>query len=111
MDRISKEIEMRRSIRIFAVNDYEWWAGESETAVIAEMCKQLDCADKSELLREEYIFDDGIVGLSEGRIQQLIYHDDDDVNGEVVKRTFREQLDRMILAGQAFPCLFATTED
>jgi hypothetical protein len=108
MDKTDREIEMRRTIRIFAVNDCEWWAGESEAAVIAEVCKQLDCADEAELLKEEYIFDGGIVGLSEGRIQQLIYHDDE--RGEVVKRTFREQLDRMILAGQTFPCLFATTE-
>lgn len=108
MDRIAREIEMRRTVRIFAVNDCEWWAGESEDDVIAELCKQFKCEDKAELLAENYIYDDGIVGLSEGRIEQLIYCDDE--HGEVVKRSFREQLDLMISTGQKFPCLFATTE-
>jgi|GEM_PF-1320270 len=99
--------ERRKTIQVFPMNDCEWWAGETLDAVIAGMCEELSCEDKEELTAEGHI-DEFITALTDDDLECLTYHDDE--NGEVVVRSFRAQLDKMVAEGKSFPCLFATTE-
>ena len=90
-------------MRVFEVNDIEWWIGESAEAVLAEYMKETGCS------REESLGDDDPEALpqevSEEGLDKLTFHDDD---GQV--RTFRKQLARDIADGVDKPRAFASTE-
>lgn len=86
----------KKNIKVFQLNDYEWWAGESLELIV--MCyRENVCSD-------EHSIEDGSE-VSEDEMNQLIFNDEDGI-----KRTFREELDKMITEGQEFPCIFACTE-
>lgn len=88
-------------IKIFRLNEMEWWAGESlESCVAAAM--EVSGLSKEELLDD---FDLGEVG-AEG-MEKLVFLEDDDAKTE---KTFKQKLDEMIAAGEKFPCCFAVTE-
>lgn len=88
--------------RVFKLNDYEWWAGyDLESIRIAYQ-------------KETGVDPDGPEGfdnpheLGAGALLKLMYHYDEyDLSK---KRSFREELDRLIASGRAFPCFFAGTE-
>ena len=92
------------SIRVFRLNDEEWWAGRSLAEVVA-------CASKvSGLPAEEVACDpaelsDDDMLVHDFHLNQYELEDDED---DVI--TFAEQLDRLKVAGQEFPCPFATTD-
>lgn len=89
---------MPNPIRIFKLDDYDWWAGESLAACIAEARKQCGAGsycDAEEEGRE----------VSAEDMQRLQFGDD----GENL-RSFAEQLEHEIADGTHFPCLFASTE-
>lgn len=87
-------------MRVFQLNDCEWWVGES-----AQAC--LDAA-LQEYGRET--FDEVMEGHNPHEIEipalhKLQFNDDDGS-----KRSFAEQLQREIAEGGKFPRLFASTE-
>lgn len=88
------------TIKVFALDDIEWWAGESLEACIAEGRKQCGAECYWEPA-EQY-------EVSPEAMQKLKFIDDD--GPEPVTRTFAEQLEREVAAGGKFPRLFAATD-
>lgn len=95
-------------IKIFKMNDCDWWAAETLDEA------KLDCVhtfggvwpeDAEEFLDDPY-------EVGDEHLDKLWFVDADemDANGEPVRRTFREELNRMIESGEEFPCPFASTE-
>ncbi len=89
------------TIRVYRMDDIEWWAGESLAACVAEGRRQ--CGDECypDNPSEQYELDD----LD---MQQLMFIDDE--ADPPVRRTFAEELARRIAAGEAFPQPFAATD-
>jgi hypothetical protein len=85
------------TIKVFALDDVEWWAGESLEACLAVARAQAG----GECYREE----DEQSEVGPEAMQRLQFIDEDGT-----KRSFAEQLQREIVAGTAFPCMFAATE-
>ena len=85
------------SIKVFALDDIEWWAGESLEACLAAARDQ--CGD--ECYREAWCQHE----VSEAGMHRLIFLDEDGS-----KRTFAEELQRRVDAGEQFPCLFAAED-
>lgn len=85
------------TIKVFQMDDIEWWAGESLAACIKEGQRQCgaDCYTEES--------DQGEV--SEEAMHRLKYMDEDGTT-----RTFAEELARMVAAGTKFPCMFAATD-
>jgi len=88
-------------MKIFKLNDIEWWAGES-----LEQVKQF-CLDEA-VVDEEEAFDDPRE-LTDEELDRLQYVEDV-YSDEKNTRPFREELARMVAANESFPCLFASTE-
>ena len=94
-------------IRIWQVTEIEWFAAETAEdalkayAEYADMCYGKDSPEAKEQLEE--FGPPGLVG--DEWVDKLRYTDED---GET--RTFREELDRRIAEGDAFPQFFATSE-
>ena len=87
-----------RRIRVYSMDDMEWWAGESLDDCVAEGRRQ--CGD------ECYPDDpDEQRELSDEEMQRLTFMDEDGS-----KRTFAEELVRRVAAGEAFPQQFAAEE-
>lgn len=87
------------AIKIFEMNDCDWWAGETREEVIAAyMADQGITLDEASSAYE----------LSEEALDNLQYYHDGDRHKESM--TFREGLTLRISEGETFPCLFATTE-
>lgn len=84
-------------IKVFQMDDIEWWAGESQEACVAEGKRQCgpDCYDEPDEYRE----------LTEADMQHLQFVDEDGS-----KRSFAEELARMVATGSEFPCPFAATD-
>lgn len=87
-------------VKIFAINDCEWWAGQDlesvKSAFIAAGYGDESSFDHS---RE----------VADPEMQRLTFVDDLS-NPDSPKSTFRERLDLMIAQGASFPCFFASTE-
>ena len=84
-------------IKVFQLDDIEWWAGESLEACVAEGRRQ--CGD-------DCYSDEGYQGeVSPEAMQRLKFLDDDGT-----MRTFAEELARRIAAGATFPQPFAASE-
>ena len=91
------------TIRIFKLDDYDWWAGESLQACIDEARRQCGAdtyPDAEQEGRE----------LSDEDMQRLMFVDESDGAQAPVRRTFAEQLARELAEGGPFPRLFASTD-
>lgn len=86
------------TIKIFALDDCDWWAGESLDACLAEARKE--CGEGSYCDAEQ----DGYE-LSAADMQNLNFREEDGT-----RRTFADQLALEIAKGTTFPCFFASTE-
>lgn len=100
-------------IKIFAMNDSDWCAAETLEDALKAMAENLDYETTPEgiddMRREFEVEDPG--EISDESMDSLIFTDDSDLpEGQIIKRTFREQLARMIENETPFPCFFATTE-
>lgn len=93
-------------MKIFEMNDCEWYAGES-----VEDCIEAFVKDNGEELEFwEECRDEGYPKLlSEKEMQDLNFLEDP-YDSECPKRSFKDELNRMIERGDKFPCFFATTE-
>lgn len=85
------------TIKVFALDDIEWWAGESLEACLAAALELAgpECYDDPELHHE----------LSDEAMQRLKFVDEDGS-----ERTFAEELARRVAAGEKFPQPFAATD-
>ncbi|HSC06124.1 MAG TPA: hypothetical protein VLD59_04800 [Steroidobacteraceae bacterium] len=86
------------TIKVFRMDDMEWWAGESLAACVAEGRRQCgdDCYPDDPSEQHE---------LSDEAMQRLKFMDEDGST-----RTFAEELARRIAAGEAFPQQFAAED-
>jgi hypothetical protein len=81
-------------IKVFQLDDIEWWAGESLEACVAEGRRQ--CGD-------DCYPDDGVQGeVSSEAMQRLRFVDEDGTF-----RTFAEELEKRVAADETFPQMFA----
>lgn len=89
------------AIKVYRLDDCEWWAGESLEACIAAARAECgsDCYEDAETQARE---------LTPEQMESCTYYALDEI-GEP-QRTFAEQLAIEIAAGTKFPCLFASTE-
>lgn len=92
---------MSEQIKIFRVNDYEWWAGESLDSIRAAYKERTGVDPDS----DEGFNTPREIG-PEGMSKLVIFEDGPKRTSE----TFREYLDHLIARGQEFPCFFAGTE-
>lgn len=85
-------------IRVFRMDDMEWWAGESLAACVAEGRKQCgqDCYPNDS--GEQY-------ELSDEAMQRTKF-----VGEDGVERTFADELAQRISAGGKFPQQFASED-
>ena len=85
-------------IRIYRMDDLEWWAGESLAACVAEGRRQCgdDCYPDDPSEQHE---------VSDEAMRSLVFIDDDGS-----KRTFAEELTLRIAAGEEFPQPFAAED-
>lgn len=92
------------AIRVYQVNDCDWWVGESAESILEAYMKDTG------LPREEVCDDpDGMPEeISEEGLDKLKFFDEE--SRPPVTRTFREQLAIEIADGGEFPRAFASTE-
>jgi len=92
------------------MNDVDWWAGETGEECMEAM-QEFSGYAKEEI--EEMIDDGYPCPVSETDLDRLTYIDTESTvgdSGEHVKRSFREELKRLVEAEEKFPCFFASTE-
>lgn len=96
-DQLSGTAAEARRIRVYRMDDMEWWAGESLAACVDEGRSQCgpDCYDDPS---EQY-------ELSDEQMQRHKFIDEDGS-----QRTFAEELARRVAAGETFPQPFAAEE-
>lgn len=88
--------------KIFRLNDCEWWAGYDLESVMAGFLAETGMAP-------DEAFDDPRE-LTEKELNRLRFWRENDQGTCKHTVTFRQELDRQIAEGDAFPCLFASTE-
>lgn len=90
-------------MKVFAMNEYDWMAGESlESATEMYLKEYADGLPADEALDNPH-------ELTEELLDRFRFHDAD-ADGPESYRTFRQELDRRVAAGETFPCFFASTE-
>jgi len=92
--------EVLRPLKVFKMNDYEWWMAES----IEEAKKQYAVYLKGVVGDDE--IENDPEELTDGDLERLNYVDDYD---QSISRSFKEELDRRIAKGDKGG-FFATTE-
>ena len=90
-------------IRVFRVNDYEWYAAETLKDAVAE-------AMRLSGLEQDEASDEDAGQIGEGEMDILLFHDDMCHKDKSKTRTFREQLKLMVDKKVEFPTFFAGTE-
>lgn len=92
-------------VKLFALDDYEWWAGYSLEGCIAAARAQngAECYEGAEEDGEE---------LTDQQMATLYFvvDPDDDSCGCDGRRSFAQELARRIAAGERFPQFFAAPE-
>ena len=86
-------------MKIFRLNDYDWWIAETQEQAIADYIKDVGLSE------EETIDNPG--ELNEKQLNSYIFTDNEIAN--TPQRTFKEELQRRINAG-ATSEMFASTE-
>lgn len=95
-------IEKGTNVKIFQMNDCDWWIGPSLDA-----CK----ADYVEHTGDPDSVDDDAHELTDAELDRLMFTDcDEDERPTGMKIPFREQLAVEIAQGGEFPRMFASTE-
>lgn len=93
-------------MKIFKLNDCDWWAGEDLEQTIATAMHDMN-------IPREDVIDDYMHELTDEELDRLRFVDDSynyDEDDPKHSRSFREQLALMVERGDSFPCLFASTE-
>jgi hypothetical protein len=92
-------------VKVFRLNDCDWYAGASIGECVADYVKTVGIAI-------EEAVDKDARELTDADMERLKFHDfeDEGESGKVVVRTFKEQLALLIERGVEFPTFFASTE-
>lgn len=88
-------------MKIFRLNDCDWWIGETLDACVADYRASVD---------DDPVQTEDAEEVSDASLDKLIFTDTDENEQPIAKRTFREQLAIEVAAGGRFPRLFASTE-
>lgn len=88
-------------MKIFKMNDCDWCAGEDLESVIKFYLDFIGC-DADEALDNPH-------ELSESDMDRLIFTPDS-CSDSPEKRSFRDELNRLLKVGEVFPMFFASTE-
>ena len=90
------------TIKIYALDVCDWWAGESLIACITEARKHCgaDCYEDAE--------EDGVELTDADMLSHKFYDEDGDAANPYI--SFAQQLAEEIASGTVFPSLFASTE-
>lgn len=102
-------MEAINGIKVFAMNDTDLYAGATEDDALLAMAENLSFTNL-EACRAEHCTDGPIVELSDEEMDKKIFLDEEGVEegSEAERRTFGQQLVKMIADGHDFPCMFAT---
>lgn len=96
-------------IKVFQLNEFDWWAGENLESVKADYVSENGLGDDE----SDRPFVDPHE-LSDADMDRLHFVDGDEpINEDGTrggKKTFREELALMVMRGDSFPCFFASTE-
>jgi len=88
-------------MNVYAINEYDWMIGASLEDCINEY---ILCYGDPEIIDEPQ-------ELTETQLESLTHFvDERDEGGELLKRTFKEQLAIEVATGGDFPRLFTSTE-
>ncbi len=91
-------------IKIYSLNNYEWWAGKNLKEVKKDYTKVTGVSG-------EEAFDEFIEAMSSEELEKTKFvTDENDKNGDRIVTTFTKHLAEVIKAKAKFPCCFATTE-
>ena len=85
-------------MKVFAMNDCDWWAAETLEAAKAAYLKETGLEEADDPFDDPH-------ELTPEEMDRLRFHSKD-----WAVRSFQEQLDWMIASGQDFPAFFASTE-
>jgi len=86
-------------MKVFRINDYEWYAAET-------MEQAIDCCVKLCGVGREEAYDESIAHeLTKDEMEKYTYQEDDGVT-----RTFAQEIQLMIDSDVEFPCFFAGTD-
>jgi hypothetical protein len=92
-------------IKVFKLNDYEWWAAASLAEAIADWKQWTGFGDEE---AAENLDDPRELSDEEMDRLQFAHTEEDDTPYR--KQSFRAELAEQIAAGETFPGFFATTE-
>lgn len=95
-----------RSIKIFEMNDCEWWAAATLKEAISDYKKTCHCNDA--IFAD--LCPDPIETLGDRALDGKMYTRAEEEGAPTGKISFRRQLEIMVASGCEFPCMFATTE-
>lgn len=98
-------------IKVFQMNDSDWYAAETAEEATREMALTLGYDATPESIAE--MCKDCEVeplALDEAALDRLRFREEDDETGETLWRSFRERLAKMTAEGAPFPIFFASTE-
>jgi hypothetical protein len=98
---------MAEAIKVFQVNDCDWVAAETLEDALAFYAKEFFAGDLEEAFPDGESEAAEAAEVTDAGMDRLKFHDDDDRS---ITRTFREELQRRIDAGDTFPQFFASTE-
>lgn len=89
-------------MKVFQMNDCDWWLAPSLDEAKADYIREMGASPEE--LEDAFELDDTA-------LDRLNFTDDRALpDGELVKRPFREELERRIAAGDTGPGFFASTE-
>lgn len=91
-----------QEIKIFKINDYEWWAGADLESIKSAYKEQTGIEPDS----DEGFDSPRQLGDEEMQRKTIWFEEGEEPDSA----TFREHLDHLIALGHAFPCHFAGTE-
>lgn len=91
------------AVKVFQLNDYDWWAGATLESVKASYLEWTGVSEAEAFDNPQELTDKEMSTL---RFRE---EDEDCLPGQEAK-TFRQRLNEMVAAGDEFPCFFASTE-
>ena len=87
-------------IKLWQTGQPDWIAASTREEAAVLMKSLYDLTD--EQVKE---YEEDLEEVPDKKLDVLIFHDDDGST-----RTFREEMNRVIAAGEKFPCMFASSD-
>ena len=93
----------RVPVKVFRLNDCDWYAGSSLQECIEH------CVKETGFAREDAA-DSDARELTDAEMERLKFIDGEPGDKAAPRITFKERLAQMVAEGTTFPCFFASTE-